>query len=275
MLALFRMKLVSPEEGKPDETGRAIHGLFFRLLSSVDPALANRIHAISVKPFCIWKLDPATFCISAQTEELQSALERIPMQQYPEFTLAARPVKVAMEKDRSLEPQLVWAGFNGLGLLGNLRIRYLSPTSFRRDGVQELFPEPGLVFRSLYKKAAAVCGEWFTQEMATPEEFVPHVRVARYELQTNEAGFDRYKIIGCQGNVIYDCRRLNLPAYRRTVSLLAAMAPFIGVGYKTTMGMGRVECELEGGAAELGVKRCDKPVRGATACKKTGRVSRP
>ena len=275
MLALYRMKIIAPSEIKTDDMGRAVHGLFFRLLSEVDPALADRIHASSHKLFCIWPLDAAAVQIAALEPALQEAMERIAAHRFNDITFAARSVEVKVQSDRSLDPHFVWEGFQGLNSLGNLRIQYLSPTSFRRDGVQELFPEPGLVFRSLYKKAAAICGEWLTQETAPPDEFVPHIRVARYELQTIEAGFGQYKIIGCQGNVIYDCRRLNLPAYRRTVALLAAMAPFIGIGYKTTMGMGRVECELEGGAGELVVKRCSKPAREATACKNNGRVSRP
>ena len=206
---------------------------------------------------------------------MQDAMAQMAAHRYEGITFAGHPANVSVEKGESISPQLLWDNFKGLGQLGNLRIHYKSPTSFRRDGVQELFPEPGLVFRSLYKKAAAFCGTWFSQEAVPPDDFTANIRVARYELKTEEAGFGQYKIIGCIGLAIYDCRRVTVPVHRRTVALLMAIAPFTGVGYKTTMGMGRVECELEGGMETTVMVKGNTRSREAVACKNPGRVSMP
>ena len=247
MLSIYRMKIKNVQNKGTEDTGRAFHGLFFRLLSQANAELATHIHAASLKPFALWALTADTVQIGALGKELQETLANMAVRRYEGISFAGQPVEILIEKGGSVEPQQLWDHYKGLGPLGNLRIHYQSPTSFRRDGVQELFPEPGLVFRSLYKKAAAFCGAWFSQEAFPPDDFTSQIRVARYELKTHETGFGQYKIIGCVGSAIYDCRRVTMPVARRTLALLTAIAPFTGVGYKTTMGMGRVECDLEGG----------------------------
>lgn len=273
MLSIYRMKIVSFQSKEAADTGRAWHGLFFRLLSQTNPELATRIHAGSLKPFCLWPLAADAVRIAALGEEMQDALAQMATHRYGGLTFAGQPVEVGIEKGESIKPQELWDNFKGLSPLGNLRIQFQSPTSFRRDGVQELFPEPGLVFRSLYKKAAAYCGAWFSQEAVPSDDFTAYIRVARYELKTLEAGFGQYKIIGCVGSAIYDCRRVTMPVARRTIALLMAITPFTGVGYKTTMGMGRVECELEGGMETKSVAIDPTLAREAALRKKPGRVS--
>ena len=273
MLSIYRMKTIGSPSKETADTGRAWHGLFFRLLSQTNPELATRIHSGSLKPFCLWPFAPDTVRIAALGEEMQDALAQMAAHRYGGVTFAGRLVEVGIEKGEAIKPQELWDNFKGLSPLGNLRIQFQSPTSFRREGVQELFPEPGLVFRSLYKKAAACCGAWFSHEAVPPDDFTSHIRVARYELKTHEAGFGQYKIIGCVGSAIYDCRRVTLPVERRTVAVLTAIAPFTGVGYKTTMGMGRVECELEGGMDTKLIGRDRNLAREAAACKKTSRGS--
>lgn len=273
MLSIYRMKIGHSQIKGAEDTGRALHGLFFRLLSQTNPELASRIHASSLKPFCLWPLSSDNVRIAALGTEMQEAMEQVAAHRYEGITYSGHPANVSIEKSEVADPQGLWDNFKGLGQLGNLRIHYNSPTSFRRDGVQELFPEPGLVFRSLYKKAAAYCGTWFSQEAVPPDDFTANIRVARYELKTQEAGFGQYKIIGCMGSAIYDCRRVTLPVQRRTVALLMAIAPFTGVGYKTTMGMGRVECELEGGIDATAMVKENNRTREAVVRKNPGRVS--
>ena len=273
MLSMYRMKIMRSQSKETADTGRAWHGLFFRLLSQTNPELATRIHAGSLKPFCLWPLTTDTVRIAALGAEMQDAMAKMAVQRYGGITFAGQSVEVDIEKGEAVKPQELWENYKGLSPLGNLRIQFQSPTSFRRDGVQELFPEPGLVIRSLYKKAAACCGTWFSQEAVPPDEFTAYIRVARYELKTLEAGFGQYKIIGCVGSAIYDCRRVTVPVERRTVALLTAIAPFTGVGYKTTMGMGRVECELEGGMDTKSAGANRTLAREAPVCKKHGRGS--
>ena len=246
MPALYHMNLLPAGKKQPALEGRAVHGLFFRLLAEINPQIAEQIHHRSEKPFSISALSESVIQISVFCSELELELEKMTVHQFTGITIDAMPVAVKIRRVKVIDPLRIWENIRISGPLGNLRVQYLSPTSFRRDGVQELFPDPGLLFRSLHKKAGSFCGEWFGQETTPPEEFVSQIRVARYELKTQQAGFGRYMIIGCTGQAIYDCRRIDVPVSRKTVAFLATVAPFIGVGYKTTMGMGRVECSLEG-----------------------------
>lgn len=247
MPTLYRINMSFLQAGPTEISGRAVHGLLFRIIAGLDPEFASSLHEMNEKPFCIWPTGGAEVLVSALSPAMETVLESAAAQVWTGLTFDSKEVEVRFRRAQSLDGLKWWEDHFALGALKNLRIKFLLPTSFRRDGVQELFPEPGLVFRSLYKKNCAIYGDWFRDNSAPPDEFVPFIRVARYELKSAESDFDRYMIIGCTGQVIYDCRRVNAPFLRRTVAFLAASAPFTGIGYKTTMGMGQVESQLEGG----------------------------
>jgi CRISPR/Cas system endoribonuclease Cas6 (RAMP superfamily) len=69
------------------------------------------------------------------------------------------------------------------------------------------------------------------------------VVVSRYRLRTELVTFGSGRR-GRVGGFVGQCRFAILdaaPRWRRYVSLLAAFAPFAGVGYRTAMGLGQVK----------------------------------
>jgi len=115
---------------------------------------------------------------------------------------------------------------------------FKSPTSFRSQGQQILFPAPELLFGSLMQKWNAFARKKITREIA--EDF-KKILVTRYSLETQEISFSNYKIIGFTGEVCYRIPPGTDPVVKRVVNALARLAPYSGVGYKTPMGLGWVE----------------------------------
>ena len=120
--------------------------------------------------------------------------------------------------------------------------RFKSPTSFRSQGQQLLFPTPELLFGSLMQKWNAFAKRKITREIA--KDF-RKILVTRYDLETQEVSFSDYKIIGFTGEVRYRIPPRTDPVVKRVVNALAQLALFAGVGYKTPMGLGWVEVKSD------------------------------
>ena len=115
-----------------------------------------------------------------------------------------------------------------------LGLRFTSPTAFRSQGVHKLFPEPEALFGSLFLRWNGLLG------LKLPEADFSRVLVSRYSLRTEPYPLSEVTLIGFKGEVYYDLKLLPKPQ-RATVWALANFGLFAGVGYKTTMGMGRTE----------------------------------
>lgn len=119
---------------------------------------------------------------------------------------------------------------------------FLSPTSFRRQGQQLLFPLPELIFGNLLNRWNQLSS--FPFEKIDVEEF-GRIMISQYNLSTEMIKFSNYKVIGFKGKVLYSFPR-NLSAdLILLIKTMILFAPYAGVGYKTSMGMGQVKVEYE------------------------------
>jgi len=112
-----------------------------------------------------------------------------------------------------------------------------SPTAFRRQGVNLLFPLPDLVWGSLAEAWNASSPVPVNAEL---RDFArERLAVSRFRLESRALSFPDNVQLGCTGHCWYtflDCD----PYWMRQVHLLAAFAVYAGVGYRTTVGMGQV-----------------------------------
>ncbi len=225
------------------ESGTHLHGLIFSLLASFEPALADRMHIAQEKPFSFWPSMKADGSISVTlatlSNEMATVLDKMSGSQ---GLLGRQPVVVSAQKVISVPVMKLWSEAEKTIRIDQLRINFLSPTSFRRAGKQWLFPDPDIVFQNVYLKAVEIFGDFFRNNLTPPSEYVSQFMVSRYELATSQLDYGRYKIIGFSGYCVYDCRRIKLAYNCQSLSFLSALAEFTGIGYKTTMGMGQAEC---------------------------------
>lgn len=227
------------------QSGNHLHGFMFSLLAGIDPGLTDRIHFAQEKPFSLWptlnKDGSISVVLATLSDELATVLDR--MKGNMKGFLGKSHVEASIQKAASVPIAEIWNRAGKIDSIDSLRVNFLSPTSFRRAGKQWLFPDPDVVFQNVYLKIIEAFGEFFRNNLTPPIEYSSQFMVSRYELATKQLDFGRYKIIGFTGFCVYDCRRIKLAYNCQSLIFLSTLAEFTGIGYKTTMGMGQVECQ--------------------------------
>ena len=237
--------------------GEALHGLFFRILKRYSSDLASEIHSREEqRPFSLtppvgdfelrhgYTIVPQgttlTFSLAFLSEELLTASVSAFLSVLRDgrvLTLSRKPV-VLQNLDLhagsfSSFPKI----FSSASATRAITLEFVTPTSFRKNEMQVVFPQPELVFSSLLRRWNAF------SELKIPEEhavYFPLIKVSSYDLHTQLVHFSRYKIIGFKGRVEYELPEGSSEEFMQAVNALADFAFYSGVGAKTTMGMGQV-----------------------------------
>lgn len=263
----------------PAFLGRAAHAWFLDQVRQNDPHLAESFHAPDTpRPFTVsslWRpssqprgdsvrLSAGRAChlrITSIEPDLSTRLldifaprwvdETIHLTGVPfrvrqiastaaEHPQAARlPYKVFIERVMQSPPS------------GHVSLRFLTPTTFRRsppldspfgDESYDLpFPLSKLIFGGLLSLWNAFAPQPLSEEVRIFARDC--VVVSRYRLHTELVSFGSGRR-GRVGGFVGDCRfaiRCSDADWQRRIGLLAAFAPFAGVGRRTTMGLGQTQ----------------------------------
>ena len=241
---------------------RALHANFFRWLEHGDAALSKRAHDDQqVKPYTVSGLrrDPngaVGFRVTLLDDALLPALQRgmknagtwvdAKEKEHPYwvdllnsiYPCESAPDVLHLSYEQLAQQAEVNAGKHART---RVRLRFDSPTSFRRSGMHYPLPDPALVF-------ASYCARW---NAFAPEalHIAPHwlewlgkmVGISDLDLQMSEVQLERdYKQIGVVGEVVYEVAgKSGLPDGSAQLQALADYAQFCGTGHKTTQGMGQ------------------------------------
>ncbi|MFQ6083041.1 MAG: CRISPR-associated endoribonuclease Cas6 [Candidatus Aminicenantia bacterium] len=242
--------------------GETLYSLFLNILNRENKNLAKEIHdlksekPVTVSPFLkgtkfsngysvLSPNESVSFRITYLKEEL---LEPI-IKGFISLSARNEPIKLSNGKiliEKVDMQKATHAGFTSFQeILSKAKneetivLEFCSPTSFRSQGEQKLFPLPELVFSSLLKKWDAFSGKKLLSEIAEIEKEFGKIRVTRFRLKTELLNFSKYKIIGFIGKVVYELPETIDKEIKKIINALADFAFYSGVGYKTTMGMGQ------------------------------------
>ena len=242
--------------------GEAIHGLFFEILRNYSKKVAEYIHNENKKskPFSLsgvlekkvkteGKLfldsgEDASFRISILEEKLiPDTLAAFGKVLNLKAKLPLANGRIVIKKINYQESSNPWIKsslypklFEEAKLNEKIKLRFLSPTSFRIKGKQCTLPEPSLIFSSLVDRWNSFSGIRFSKDFL---EKLDRVYPSQFELRSELIQFSNYKIIGFKGMVEYRFGKEFTSEEKRVINTLADFAFYAGVGYKTTMGMGQ------------------------------------
>jgi CRISPR-associated endoribonuclease Cas6 len=242
--------------------GEAIHGLFFEIIGSHSPKVADFIHNENrrSKPFSLSGIlekkvrtkgelfldsgENASFRISILEEDLiPDTLAAFGKALNLKAKLPLANGRVIIKRINYQEGSSRWVGsslypklFEEAKPAGKIRLRFFSPTSFRIKGKQCTLPAPYQTFSSLMDKWNSFSGIPLKNGFL---ERLREVYPSQFELRSELIQFSNYKIIGFRGVVEYRLGREFTSEEKRIINALADFAFYAGVGYKTTMGMGQ------------------------------------
>lgn len=243
---------VAKDGALPVACGRAIHAQVLDWFRMADPAISEAIHKSQESPLSLSSLVGKRRKVGVQAgdefyfriglldgsliELLLSGLEK--WGDKP-FSLVKCPF--VFRSINMLPGTDPWVGSSDYALLAktptaldDLKLKFLSPTSFKLNAGQGIqpFPMPESVFGNLHRR-------W--NVFAPAELRFPKIRwsglVSDYDLKTQKLRMEKSVEIGAVGWVRYRFPDLE---QARIATILAHLAFFAGVGRKTAMGMGQV-----------------------------------
>jgi CRISPR-associated endoribonuclease Cas6 len=241
------------KKGTPPATlNRAIHSCVLNWLNLADSQLAQNVHEANISPLCLSGLignrrqpyslegDYFLFRIGILDQTLIKPLLRgIESQENQKLILAKFPFILRQVYNLPHSHTLAkLTDYYSLAMYSHpsneIKLHFLSPTSFKQKQGIQTFPLPELVFNSLLNK-------W--NHFAPEDLHFPSMEwtalVSAFEIKTHALKLEGGAEIGCQGWVKY---RFKNEEEARIASILANFAFYAGIGRKTSMGMG--QCKL-------------------------------
>ncbi|HHS98464.1 MAG TPA: CRISPR system precrRNA processing endoribonuclease RAMP protein Cas6 [Chloroflexi bacterium] len=229
----------------PPFPGRAFHALFYQWLALGDYTLSTRVHDTpGPRPFTVsplYRVDGRpVFRFTLLDDDLWPAL-RAGIGLTPTVEVMGQPLVLPPDG-----PQVEHRSYADLkaaaGTATRIRLRFLSPTSFRSREMHFPLPDPLLVYQSWLSRWNTFAPEDLRINVALLDVVAAHVAVGRYNLRTEmvDLGGNR-KAVGFVGWVEYRILRPHLPGeeWIRYLNLLADYAAYCGTGHKTAQGMGQ------------------------------------
>ena len=246
----IKLKLQQPVKGtdiKPD----LLHGLFFNLL---DPQTAEKLHYEygNVKPYSLFSRElfkEETFNeVSLEINLLEDRLlppllSCLLLERDKNLFLG----KVGVEKFSVIglrEENVIPYGeiFEKTQDSDKVLVKFLKPTTFRRNRVDLPFPLPELIFKGLVKKWNAFSSLPLDVDL---REYYPYVKVSKYSLKSYKVEFSNGgKLTAFLGYALFSFDEVKDREAKRWFLTLLNFARFCGIGRKTTMGLGKVSFKL-------------------------------
>lgn len=237
--------------------GEQVHGLFLNLIREQDHELSHRLHdgdrirPFSLSPVIGGRKSKGRIYLRAESPfrikycVLEDGLHD---NLYKTFTALSGGKRHYHLGESGIELINSSGGESGFGMTfvsyeslaegadesDEIQLRFLSPTAFKDADRQIVFPEPGLVFKSLLNKWNTFSG----CPLEFPEGLFGEMMVKKYRLRTELLEYGTHRTTGCVGGATYLIPR-SLGDYARKINTLADYARYAGIGYQTTKGMGQ------------------------------------
>jgi len=259
LLTAVEVELLPSENGAlPFSNALYLHQFFLSLIKEEDPFLSETLQdKAGFKPYTLSMLKGGKningeitilkegnfrFRVTFMNDHLFHAFynaiysKQNQAQQFSIGKLNFQVGKIKLEKSEDFYDLL-----NNKGFVSNqFELTFLSPTSFRVQGRNYLFPDPLYLIRSYFEKWNMFCPENLKNDNSDLDFFVSNCFPVKHHLYTELLDMGSYKVIGFRGKCLYELGKNKLDDERlHKLKALLLYSKYCGTGYKTTMGMGQ------------------------------------
>lgn len=122
-----------------------------------------------------------------------------------------------------------------------VKIKFLTPTSFKVADEYQIFPSVTHLYKSVFNKWNSFYEDVSLDDEQVLEHLITHTRLIGYDLRSARFYLENAKIPSFTGDIfLYIAGPESLV---RVANLLFALAEYSGVGVKTSLGMGGIKFE--------------------------------
>ena len=230
---------VEAEERLSSNIGSLMQGV---LMQRIDPVYGEYLHRSVLKPYSQY--------VSVQPSEVKWTLHTLTEQAETELIhplLSGNFHTIHLEKKMIsmkvlcktvtclTEEQLLEQTFFAV-CPRKLRVNFVTPCSFKRQGVYQIFPSVRLIFQSLVNKFDAASESNAVSYPELLDDLESNVMITGYRLHSTSFGVEGVKIPAYQGSL--SLKLLGPQQLVNLVHMLLRFGTYSGVGIKTAMGMG-------------------------------------
>ncbi len=240
----------------PAGNGQQAQALFFELVRQVDPELAHDLHASAPgKPFTVALLPRSERSrilevrVTLLSSPLWQPLVQALLQQIARPALRLGSTALTVRDVPGTPGSHPWAGYAAYAALAaavepadRLTLEFVTPTAITKGSDArgrkklELLPHPANIFGALWRRWNALAPSELHLEEPLVQAAWEHTLVSDYQLQTRteqtRSGPQKGFVGRCSFELPPD------PEQQHCLTLLADAAFYLGVGAKTTRGMG-------------------------------------
>ena len=245
MLKLLEIELALPEgERVHSSMGSVLHGALMDLL---DTRVAERLHMDGVRPysqyvffdkdkgFPIWR-------IGTLTEDVWSMIV-LPLLEQETLFLRQKGYSIYLISKSLIYESSYQEIADDIFLMETACrqafLRFLTATSFKRNGQYVIFPETFLIIQSLLHRWNTFSHKMKLDDENLANRLASYCKISNYRLHAQTFSLEHQNIQGFAGNV--QLRFQGTDMTNRLLGLLIRFASFAGVGIKTALGMGAVD----------------------------------
>lgn len=227
------------DEGRNDFLGSLLQGF---IMENIDSGYAGSLHESSLHPYsqyitedngkAIWTLN--TLSIEAK----ENIADIIKSKNLIYLKHKDKHIKIKSFNEEGMDYSDMVKKYYLQNHKRMLKIRFLTPTSFKQDGRYCIFPSVRLIFQSLMLKfdKAATDMEVFSKSVL--ENFEEYIEISGYKLRSTFFHLEGVRIPSFMGEITLN---INGPAQLVNLAhMLVFFGTYSGVGIKAGIGMGGI-----------------------------------
>lgn len=228
------------------DTARIWHGIFFNILKEYNEEISTQYHeqpskqSFSISPILneekgnkryFNKYSLLKVNIALYADEIHKGLFQFIRKnrkiKYGTGELLIEEIKYKSIGEEFLDEERVKRGV----------MNFITPTVFRINPVNSPLPNPRRIFKNLNKSYNEIFNYSLLEDEII-EQIEKYVVIEGFKINTEVAKYKKFNITGFKGKITLNIKYPDR-IIQRKLERLFALAAYVGIGYKTGMGMGQ------------------------------------